>query len=294
MAYAKRTKRDHQLIDIHVHGAGKYDTLTKRQDDILHLAAVHGEHGTDAILPTVYPGTVEDMRSNMTAIRRAMGTSSTGAQVLGVHLEGPFLNAERAGALDRKSFLDPSKKDLARLIDGFEDVIRIITIAPELPGALKVIEACREKGFLVQMGHSDASYEQAEEGKRAGATGITHIFNAMRSFHHREPGLAGFGLMDDDLYVEVIADLVHLHPQTLKMVLDMKQTDRIILVSDSVKGPGWGKGAIRGPGGVLEGSGITLMDCVKNLVTLGVHQEWALQFATENPRRYLGLKSAGD
>jgi N-acetylglucosamine-6-phosphate deacetylase len=290
MAYSKTAQKANQLIDIHVHGAGKYDTLTKRQDDILQLAALHGEHGTDAILPTVYPGTIEDMRANMTAIRRAMTSSSAGARVIGIHVEGPFLNPDRAGALDRKSFLDPSKKELARLVDGFEDVIRIVTIAPELPGALKVIEACRAKGFLVQMGHSDASYEQAEEGKRAGATGITHIFNAMRSFHHREPGLAGFGLMDDDIYVEVIADLAHLHPQTLKMVLDMKQTDRIILVSDSVKGPGWGKGAVRGPGGVLEGSGVTLMDCVKNLVTLGVHQEWALQFATENPRRYLGIK----
>lgn len=291
MAYAKYTQKDNQLIDIHVHGAAKYDTLTKRQDDILQLAAIHGEHGTDVILPTVYPGSLEDMRENMSAIRRAMAASSPGAEILGLHLEGPFLNPDRAGALDRKSFLDPSRKELERLVDGFEDVIRIITIAPELPGALNVIEACREKGFLVQMGHSDASYEQAEEGKRAGATGITHIFNAMRSFHHREPGLAGFGLMDEDLYVEVIADLVHLHPQTLKMVLDMKQTDRIILVSDSVKGPGWGKGAIRGPGGVLEGSGVTLMDCVKNLVTLGVHQEWALQFATENPKRYLGIEN---
>ena len=290
MAYAKTVKKAHQLIDIHVHGAGKYDTLTKRQDDILHLASIHGEHGTDAILPTVYPGSIEDMRVNMTAIRRAMNSSSAGAKVIGIHVEGPFLSPAHAGALDGKSFLDPSKKEFVRLVEGFEDVIKIITIAPELPGALKVIEACRDKGFLVQMGHSDASYEQAEEGKRAGATGITHIFNAMRSFHHREPGLAGFGLMDDDLYVEVIADLVHLHPQTLKMVLDMKQADRIIVVSDSVKGPGWGKGAIRGPGGVLEGSGVTLMDCVKNLVTMGVHQEWALQFATENPKRYLGLK----
>ncbi|MDH4162148.1 MAG: amidohydrolase family protein [Nitrospirota bacterium] len=285
MAYS--AKEEQQVIDIHVHGAGKFDTLTKRQDDVVHLAAIHGEHGTDAILPTVYPGDIEDMRQNMSAIRRAMAAASAGANILGIHVEGPFLNPSYAGALDRKSFLDPSKKDLDRLVDGFEDVIRIITIAPELPGALGVIERCREKGFLVQMGHSEASYEQAEEGKQAGATGITHIFNAMRSFHHREPGLAGFGLMDEDIYVEVISDLVHLHPQTLKMILDMKQTDRIILVSDSVKGPGWGKGAIRGPGGVLEGSGVTLMQCVRNLVSLGVQQEWAIQFATENPRRYL-------
>jgi len=285
MAYA--AKEQQQVIDIHVHGAGTYDTLTKRQDDVVHLAAIHGEHGTDVILPTVYPGSIEEMRSSMSAIKRAMSPLSAGAQILGMHLEGPFLNPARAGALNRKNFLAPSKKDLDRLVEGFEDTVRIITIAPELPGALAVIEHCREKGFLVQMGHSDATYEEAEEGKRAGATGITHIFNAMREFHHREPGLAGFGLMDDDMYVEVIADLVHLHPRTLKMILEMKPADRIIVVSDSVKGEGWGKGAIRGPNGVMEGSGVTVMDCVKNLVTLGVHHEWALQFVTENPRKYL-------
>ncbi|MDA8098042.1 MAG: amidohydrolase family protein [Nitrospiraceae bacterium] len=287
MAYAVRTQKE--LIDIHVHGAEKYDTLTRRQDDVLRLADIHGSRGTGSILPTVYPGTVEDMRANMTAIRRAMASQSSGATILGVHLEGPFLNPGRAGSLDKKSFLDPSKKTLRELVDGFEDLIRIVTVAPELSGALAVIELCREKGFLVQMGHSDATFEQAEEGKQAGATGITHIFNAMRGFHHREPGLAGFGLMDDDIYVEVIADLVHLHPQSLKMVFEMKRPDRIILVSDSVKGAGWGKGAIRGPGGVLEGSGVSLMDCVKNLISLGMHQDWVLQFASDNPKQYLGI-----
>ena len=109
-------------------------------------------------------------------------------------------------------------------------------------------------------GHSDATYEQAEAGFAAGIRWGTHLFNAMRGFHHREPGLAGFGLMDDDLYVEVIADMAHLHVQSLKMVLEMKRPERILLISDSVKGPGWGKGPIRGPGGVLEGSGVPLMD----------------------------------
>lgn len=288
---ARSVQTASELIDIHVHGAKAHDTGTRRQDDILRIAEVHGQRGTGAIVPTVYPGPIETMRENMAAIRSAMASQRSGAAILGVHLEGPFLNAERAGSLEKKNFQDPSAKRLSSLIEGFEDLIRIVTIAPELPGALKLIETCRTKGFLVQMGHSDATYEQAEEGKHAGATGITHLFNAMRGFHHREPGLAGFGLMDDDLYVEVIADLAHLHPQSLKMVLDMKSPERIILVSDSVKGHGWGKGAIRGPGGVLQGSGVSLMDCMKNLVSLGVHQEWALQFASENPKRYLGVET---
>ena len=257
----------------------------------MQIAVRHGERGTGALLPTVYPGPAEMMRDNMGAIRRAMENNRQGAQILGVHLEGPFLNPERSGALDRSNFAEPSTAFLASLIDGFEDIISIMTIAPELPGALGVIEACRSRGILVQMGHSDASFEQAEEGKRAGATGITHLFNAMRGFHHREPGLAGFGLMDEDVYVEVIADMAHLHPQSLKILFDMKPPDKIILVSDSVKGPGWGSGAVRGPGGALIGSGIALPDAVRNLVALGVPPDRALQFASDNPRRYLGLST---
>jgi len=287
MAYVIGNKR--YLIDVHVHGAATYDTRTRRQDDILQMANIHGERGTSAMLPTIYPGSIESMRDNMAAVQRAMAAQREGARILGVHLEGPFLNPERAGSLDGQSFAEPSVEMLTRLVEDFEDIIKIVTIAPELPGALRVIEVCREMGFLVHMGHSDATFEQAEEGKRAGATGITHIFNAMRGFHHREPGLAGFGLMDEDVFVEVIADMAHLHPQSLKMLFDMKSPDKIVLISDSVKGAGWGNGPIRGAGGILLGSGICLKDAVKNLISLGVPSERALQLASDNPMRYLGI-----
>jgi N-acetylglucosamine-6-phosphate deacetylase len=289
MAYSIGSKP--YLVDIHVHGADKYDTRTRRQDDILQVAGIHGRRGTSALLPTVYPGDIGLMRENMAAIRRAMSVQRDEAAVLGVHLEGPFLNPARAGSLDGKSFSDPSVETFTRLVEDFEDIIKIITIAPELPGALRLIELSRGKGFLVHMGHSDASFEQAEEGKRAGATGITHLFNAMRGFHHREPGLAGFGIMDEDIYVEIIADMAHLHPQSLKMIFDMKSPDKIILISDSVMGPGWGGGPMRGAGGALLGSGISLADGIKNLVALGVPQDRALRFASVNPMAYLGIKS---
>lgn len=289
MAYVIGNKR--YLIDVHVHGAATFDTRTRRQDDILQIANIHGERGTAAMLPTIYPGSIESMRDNMAAVQRAMAVQREGALILGVHLEGPFLNPERAGSLDGQCFAEPSVEMLTRLVEDFEDIIKIMTIAPELPGALRVIEVCREMGFLVHMGHSDASFEQAEEGKSAGATGITHVFNAMRGFHHREPGLAGFGLMDEDVYVEVIADMAHLHPQSLKMLFDMKSPDKIVLISDSVKGPGWGNGPIRGAGGILLGSGISLKDAVKNLISLGVPSERALQFASDNPMKYLGISA---
>jgi N-acetylglucosamine-6-phosphate deacetylase len=279
------------LVDTHIHGADKYDTRTRRQDDVLQVAIIHGKRGTSALLPTIYPGTVETMRDNLAAVQRAMKVQQAGAKIIGVHLEGPFLNPAQAGALDAKRFIAPSADALARLVDGYEELIKIITIAPELPGALPLVGLCREKGFLVQMGHSDASFEEAEEGKRAGATGITHLFNSMRGFHHREPGLAGFGLMDEDIYVEIIADMAHLHPQSLKMIFDMKSPDKIILISDSVKGPGWGSGAVRGPGGALQGGGIALADAIKNLVLLGVPEERAIGFASANPMKYLGMKT---
>ncbi len=290
MAYTFENR--HYMIDIHVHGAGEFDTRTRRQDDILNMAVIHGDRGTSALLPTIYPASIDVMRDNMDAVKRAMSVQRSGAKILGLHIEGPFLNPDRAGSFDPKTFIAPSEDALLRLIEDFEDSIRIVTLAPELPGALRLIEVCRDRGFLVHMGHSDATFEQAEEGKRAGATGITHLFNAMRGFHHREPGLAGFGLMDEDVYVEIISDMAHLHPQSLKMLFDMKPPDKIILISDSVKGPGWGSGPIRGPGGVLMGSGITLSDSLKNLVSLGVPLERALRFASENPRNYLSLHEA--
>jgi N-acetylglucosamine-6-phosphate deacetylase len=287
MAYAVESKK--HLIDVHVHGAENYDTRTRRQDDILHVAKIHGECGTSCILPTIYPASVDEMREHMNAVKRAMSVQQDGARILGVHLEGPFLNRECAGSLDRVGFADPSLQTLELLVTGFEDIVKIITLAPELPGALGVIEVCRERGFLVNMGHSDATYEQAEEGKRAGATGITHVFNAMRGFHHREPGLTGFGLMDEDIYVEVIADNAHVHPQSLKMLFDMKPPDKILLVSDSVKGPDWGSGPMRGSGGMLLGGGIPLSESIRILIENGVPPERALQFASDNPLQYLGI-----
>jgi len=287
MAYAVEGKK--HLVDIHVHGAENYDTRTRRQDDILHVAKIHGERGTSFFLPTIYPASVEEMRENMGAVRRAMNAQREGARILGVQIEGPFLNSEYAGSLDKNSFANPSVETLARLVADFEDMVKIVTIAPELPGALRIIKTCREKGFLVHMGHSGATYEQAEEGKRAGATGIAHIFNAMRGFHHREPGLTGFGLMDEDIYVEVIADMAHVHPQSLKMLFDMKSPDKILLISDSIKGLGWGSGPIRSASGMLQGGGIPLAEAVRNLVEHGVPPERAFQFASDNPLKYLGV-----
>ncbi|MBI5187687.1 MAG: amidohydrolase family protein [Nitrospirae bacterium] len=277
-----------RYIDLHTHGIGRYDTRTKEPEDILKMAELHGKAGTGAILPTIYSGYINEMRENMEAVKQAMQVQNS-SLILGVHLEGPFLNPLRCGALNKNFFIKPTISSLKKLIAGYKDIIKIITIAPELSGALKIIGKCVELGIKVNMGHSDATYKQALDGKKAGATGITHIFNAMRPFHHREPGLTGLGLLDEDLYIEVIADGVHLHPKTLQLIFDTKRLDRIILISDSIKGAMGKKQPIYDRKGVLSGSQITISDAVEILKKIGIPDAEITEAGVDNPRRFLAL-----
>lgn len=292
-------------MDLHTHGVGRYDTRTAEPEEILKTAELHAKSGTAAFLPTIYPASVSAMRNNIEAVARAMEIQQSGkmqdarckpnsslithcsSQILGVHLEGPFLNPVKCGALDKDSFIRPSLSGLKRLIDGYEDIVKIITIAPEMQGALRVVERCREIGIRVNMGHSDATYKEALNGKKAGATGVTHIFNAMRPFHHREPGLAGFGLLDEETYTEVIADGVHLGAEALRLIFSVKRLDRIILVSDSIKGAGKGKGPIYNSKGILAGSGSALFASSKVLMDAGVSRDAVRKAGIENPAAYL-------
>ncbi|MGC2424676.1 MAG: N-acetylglucosamine-6-phosphate deacetylase, partial [Nitrospirota bacterium] len=186
----------------------------------------------------------------------------------------------------------PSIDNLKRLIDGFEDMVKVITVAPELPGGPQLIEYCVDLGIVVNMGHSEATFEQAREGASAGAKGVTHLFNAMSGLHHREPGLAGYALMDDDLYVELIADGVHVHQEMVKLALKLKPADKVLLVSDSLgqaKTPSHPEPSpLYLPDGItLAGGGLSLLECAERLVLLGVPEESARRFASENPQKYL-------
>lgn len=292
----------HGFVDLHTHGIGKHDTRTDDYEEILTMARVHAKAGTIAILPTIYSGPINEMRKNLKAVSMAMEVQARGevltaidrgggAEILGVNLEGPFLNPVRCGAMDKDTFIKPTLAALKKLIAGYEEIVKIITISPELPGALKVIEKCAAIGIRVNMGHSDATIKQAVDGKKAGATGITHIFNAMRPFHHRESGLAGLGLTDSDLYVEVIADGVHLHPKVLELIFRCKQSDRIIIVSDSVKGRKTAKGAVHEKG-VLAGSGLTISGAVTRLQRIGISDAEIIEASIDNPLRYLGIKKS--
>ncbi len=306
------------IIDIHTHGIGGYDTRTTSEEDILRIAETHGSFGVSEILLTLYPSPIAEMRAQMETIRRAMerqkstgtlkgrkvrNTSHTAtnrrarkqssairaATIAGLYLEGPFLNPSQAGALDADAFLPPSEYAFMKLVDGFEDIIKIMAIAPELPGAVALIREAVGMGIVVSMGHSDATFDEAQRGFRAGAMGITHLFNAMRGIHHRELGIAGFGLMNKHVYCEIIADPYHLHDLAIDLVLSVKTPDKIILVSDSVRETisGTRRGGIRDVYGTLRGGSMTLTECARRLLRRGFDPDMITRCVTENPRMYL-------
>jgi N-acetylglucosamine-6-phosphate deacetylase len=284
--------KDIPLVDLHIHGIGNFDTTSTDSEDILDIARIEKKNGIAKMVLSVYPNDIKSMRKQFENIRQAMeNIKNTNMKactsIEGIHIEGPFLNPAKAGALDKKYLLPPSVESLKAIIDGYEDIIRIITIAPELRNSTDVIKFCRDAGMKVNMGHSDATFREADKGKNAGATGITHLFNAMRPFHHREPGLAGFGLLDKDTYIEIIADGVHLDIKTLELVFSIKPPEKIVIISDTVKGCRSGKSAVYLKDGTIAGSCITLSESIDLLIENGFDPDTVRMAASSNPLRYI-------
>ena len=308
------------VIDLHTHGIAGRDTRCGHVEDLLAIAEAQGAAGVSSIVLSLYPAAIPVMRGQLVLVREAMERQERGtrfeargtrneeepatrnpqpatafappgaARILGAHLEGPFLNPSRAGALDAAAFLRPSKAAFGELIEGFEDIVKVMTVAPELPDALPLIGKASEAGIIVAMGHSDATYTEAQAGFKAGARSVTHLFNAMRGFHHREPGLAGFGLLDEQVYVEVVADPYHLDMKTLDLLFRVKDPERVIIVSDSVRETKMGADdAVRNASSRLLGGSLTMVEAADRLAYLGFPQEAVRGAITANPARLLGL-----
>jgi N-acetylglucosamine-6-phosphate deacetylase len=272
--------------------------------DILKLCGLLGRQGLFGFLPTFLCAPFERMQRSLEVLKRVAG-SEKGARILGVHLEGPFLNPERRGTHNPRHIRPPSLREIREHVAAGEGLIRLVTLAPELPGARDVIRFLVGKGIRVSMGHTTASLAQAREAKRWGVTGVTHLCNAMNGLHHREPGLLGFALLDSGLYTEVIADGVHVSEPVLRMILKLRPHGRIVLVSDSLflsrhprlRSASWQgltvkrfkDGSLRRPDGTISGSDIMLRQAVARVARLGAGRRAAAAMASANPRRWLGL-----
>jgi len=243
-------------------------------------------------------------RVRLPLVGREIPIVAEGPRILGIHLEGPFLSQRRLGTHPASARRDPDLELLERLLAA--GPVRIMTLAPELPGADALIEALQARGVTVSCGHSDATAEQANAAFDRGVGTVTHLFNAMRPFEHRDPGIGGAALARDDVIVQIIADGVHLAPDTVALVW-RAAAGRVALVTDAMAGAGVPDGpyslgslevvvrdgAVRGPNGVLAGSVLTMIDAVRNLHALGVGLTDAIGAATAVPAAVLGLPSLG-
>ncbi len=228
---------------------------------------------------------------------RARALAPAGAECLGIHLEGPFVNPVRGGALPRLGMRRPTIAELAQLARAARSRVRLVTMAPELPGAVDAIRWCRRHGVTVSLGHSDADAAAATKAVDAGASTVTHVFNGMRPFHHRAPTLEDVALTDDRLTTMAILDGVHISPRAFRLLVRAKGAGRIALVTDSIRRQGWDvrkrRGAYYLSSGVLAGSSLTMMQAVKNAATFGgVSLAEAVRMASEVPARVLGVHRA--
>jgi N-acetylglucosamine-6-phosphate deacetylase len=290
-------------IDLHVHGAGGGDFSDGTLESLERIRRLHALHGTTALCPTVLSGPPRATLRALEVIRAAAERDpGEGARVIGAHLEGPFLNPARAGAQPVEHLRPPDPVLLEEYLAAAGPALRIMTLAPELPGALDLIERLAELGVVVAMGHSQATYDQAMAAVAAGCRLATHTFNAMAGLHHREPGAVGAVLLSDEIVAEVIADLHHVGAPVLRLLWRVKGPRRVALVTDCTAALEAGSaparlggqaltvedGAVRLGNGRLAGSVLTLDRAVRNAVReVGVPLIDAVAAASLVPARVL-------
>lgn len=289
------------FIDVHVHGGAGRDTM-EAGDAGQAIARLHARHGTTALLATTMTAPMDEIRAAIAAVGPlCRERDPQGARVLGVHLEGPYINPGKLGA--QPDFAKAASIEEILALHALAP-IRLITLAPELPGNLELITTLRAAGFQVQIGHTLGTYEDGVAALAHGAGGFTHLFNAMTGLHHREPGMVGAALAHAQ-YAEIIPDLLHVHPGAIKAAL--RAIPCLFCVSDSTAAAGMPDGeyslgrhkvqkcmgGVRLPDGTLAGSTLTLDQALRNLVGLGLEIEEASRRVSTHAADYMGLEDRG-
>ena len=289
------------FIDVHIHGASGVDVMDATPQALQDVSNYLATQGVTGWLPTFVPASDENYARAVDAIAESMNGS--GARMLGVHYEGPFVNSLQCGALHKEYFKTySSAEDLARLRLP-ENAIRMITLAPEISGGVELVRELRRRSWIISIGHTRADLKILDEACDAGARHMTHFMNAMPPLHHRTPGPIAWGLAREDVTFDVIADGIHLDPFMLRLLLKMKGVAGITLISDAIaaagKGDGdyqiWGEtitvknGRTANVSGSIAGSVISMLDAVRLLHSLGVSYVDLAQMAASNPARLLGI-----
>ncbi len=295
------------FVDIHIHAFGGADCM-RGEDDVRRMSAGLLETGVAAFVPTTMSAFFPETHEALRAIQAVMDKpEARGAAVLGAHMEAPFLALKYKGAQLGECLVPPSVAAYDEMV-GDLTCVRMMTLAPELPGALEVIAELKRRGVVTCAAHTNALAEHVHAAADVGLTQITHLFNAQTPLHHREPGVPGAGLSDDRIVVQAIADGIHLHPDVLRIAAKCKGPQGVALISDSMEAAGLPDGqydlggqavyvkdgAARLENGVLAGSTLLMHQAVKNMITLAkMPPEMVIPMATSTPTDSVGADGFG-
>ena len=297
------------FIDVHTHGGGGMDVNhIESMEDVERLSSFYASHGVTSVQLSLVTDTEESMVKCLKVLGEAREKKLKGAQLVGIHLEGPFLSDEYKGSMPSELIVDPDPELFDRYFTASRGHISYITIAPERKGAMPFISSLRRKGVVVSMGHSSAEYETALEAIENGVTSATHLFNAMKLFHMHRPAISGASLESDQVYAEIISDGFHLHPGTVRLVLKTKGLDKVVAITDSIMAAGLpdgeyklgvndvvvkdGDAKLRN--GVRAGSTLTLDKALRNLIKFtGLGPETLWRILSLNQANMMGLSDRG-
>ncbi|MEV5113984.1 N-acetylglucosamine-6-phosphate deacetylase [Peribacillus frigoritolerans] len=292
-------------IDIHIHGASNSDAMDATHDALSTMAKTLPKEGTTSFLATTMTQSTQAIESALlNAGKYIENQTQENAEIVGVHLEGPFISPARKGAQPEDYIVDPDVTLFKRWQEMAENQIKLVTLAPEQPNGLDLAAHLRGTGVVASIGHSDATYDQIDEAIQAGTTHVTHLYNGMRGLHHREPGVLGAAYLRDELYVELIADGIHCRPEMIKLAYNQITSERMILITDSLRAKWLEKGTYDLGGqpvnvdetkatlsdGTLAGSILKMNDAIKNTMKYtGCSMTDIIKMTAENPAKQLRI-----
>jgi len=292
------------FVDIHIHGGKGRDVMDASYEAVKDIAKFVVTHGTTSFVLTTISAPRPDLLRTVKAVKTAMEKGTDGAEILGAHLEGPYINPEKRGAHDANYVRLPSIDEFEEIWDASNHTVKIVTLAPELEGSKMLIQKLRELGIVASIGHSNATYTQAVDAIKRGARHVTHMFNRMSGFDPREPGVVGAVLVHDELTAELICDNIHVHPAAMNLLTRVKGSERVVLVTDAIRAAGMpdgeyalGKqriivkdGVSRLKSGDFAGSTLTMDRAVRNMMKLvGTPLQTAVKMAAINPAMVINV-----
>ncbi|WP_315793009.1 N-acetylglucosamine-6-phosphate deacetylase [Paenibacillus sp. BIC5C1] len=295
------------MIDVHIHGANGFDMMDGTEESIQEVSRQCALTGCTSFLATSVSSTMEDLLKMIRSVKRVIG-QEVGAKIAGIHLEGPYLNPKRKGMQNEKYLRHPNIEEMKIIFQEAGSLIKMVTIAPELPGGMDLISFLKEQGVVIAIAHSDATYEEAKQAFASGASHVTHCFNGMRPIHHRDPGLIVAAFEEKHVSLQAIVDNVHLHPAIIRLMHNLKGPEGMVLITDALQAMGMGDGNylfgghhVTVSGGIarleddtLASSTVTMNEALRYTVETGIPLIDAVQMASTTPANILGFQQKGE